>query len=431
MSRCGDGDLKSMATSQPLSARREWGSYWKLVVIATFGSVLSSSAGFLVGVGIPSMEKEFGWTRAEISSGPMLISIASLLLSTAAGYLIDRIGARKVGIMVVIAMTGSIALMSTMTNSLWQWWALWAVFGIASAATATVWLAPVTTLFTKSRGLALAFVLTGTGVSGATIPPLANYFVQHGDWRMSYLVVGAIQAAIMLPLVLMFWRGAEEFAGLSNAAGDDEQHAADVLPGLTPREGFRSPAFYKIIIAFTIGTLGVAGVVINLVPVLIATGISPGEAAAIAGTYGLTGIAGRFLGGWALDHVDPKWLTVGPTLLITALPITLLTQKGVVPVAFAAGMFAAFLSGLKYPSLTYLVSIHFGAKSFGTLFGTISIGGAIGAGAGPMLVSYIYDVTRSYDLALWLMIPGLMIAAALFASLGRPPDFTATAGRGN
>ena len=417
-----------MATTGQLSARGEWSAYWILVVIATFGSVLSSSAGFLVGVGIPSMEKEFGWTRAEISSGPMLISVASLLLSTAAGYLIDRIGARKVGILVVISMTGAIALMSTMTNSLWQWWALWGVFGIASAATATVWLAPVTTLFVRNRGLALAFVLTGTGVSGAIIPPLANHFVEQGDWRMSYLVVGAVQAVIMLLLVLLFWRGAEEFMAKAELeAGAGTALPAEFLPGLTVREGFASPAFYKIFIAFTIGTLGVAGVVINIVPVLISTGLTPGEAARIAGVYGLAGITGRFLGGWALDHVDPKWLTVGPTLMITVLPLTLLLAAGSAPAAYAAGILTAFVSGVKYPSLTYLVSTHLGPKSFGTLFGTISIGGAIAAGGGPMLVNYIYDVTRSYELALWAMIPGLLIAALLYALLGRPPVFVPAA----
>ena len=86
-------------------------------------------------------------------------------------------------------------------------------------------------------------------------------------------------------------------------------------------------------------------------------------------------------------------------------------------------MFGSMMSGVKYSGIVYLVSRHFGPKSFGTLFGTVSIAPAIAVGVGPMLASYVYDVTRSYSLAIWTTLPAMVVAAALILLLSRYADF--------
>ena len=81
------------------------------------------------------------------------------------------------------------------------------------------------------------------------------------------------------------------------------------------------------------------------------------------------------------------------------------------------------MNSLKYPGMVYLLSRHVGAKSFGTLFGTVSTAMSIAAGISPVVANHIFDVTRSYDLVLWAAIPPFVVAAVLFAALGRYPDF--------
>jgi MFS family permease len=413
-----------MPTVRYDSAGAEWRAHWPLVFIATIGMILAASSTNTIGVMIPSIEKEFGWTRAEISSGPMILSVVGILFSTAAGYAIDRLGARKVGIAVAFAMTGSLALMGTATSNIWYWWTLWGVFGMAGAATSAVWLAPLSTLFVKGRGYALAVCMTGTGISSAVVPPLCYYFVEKGQWRLGFVAVGLGIAVILIPFVLLFWRGAEEFNVAAETLPIDGVPIADVLPGASVREGLTSIEFYKMFGGYVFTLFGSVGIVMNIFPVLTFTGIAERQAAAVAGVLGLSSIVGRFAGGWLLSRVSAKWLTVFPTILLTLLPIGLLIAPGSVPVAYAVCGFTAFMGGVKFPCLVYLVTEYFGPKSFGTLWGTLSIAGAVGVGIGPLVANYTYDVTRSYVPVLWGSIPFVLIAAGLYASLGKPRDYS-------
>ena len=83
-----------MATVALGSAGSEWRKYWPLVAATTMGMSLAALLASVFGVMLGPIEEEFGWTRAQISSGPAVVSIMGLFLATPAGYVIDRIGAR-------------------------------------------------------------------------------------------------------------------------------------------------------------------------------------------------------------------------------------------------------------------------------------------------------------------------------------------------
>lgn len=400
----------------------EFRTHWPIVLTASLGMALAATMVIMLGVMIVPIEKEFGWSRAEISSGSLIVSVLGLALSTAAGYGIDRIGARRVGIAVAITMTGVLMALSTTTDNIWHWWILWGVYGLAATATATVWLTPVSAQFDKNRGLAIAITLAGTGLSATTVPIIANYFVEHQGWRTAYFAVGAIYAVTVVPLALFVWRGAEDSPAAKAAAAAATEPPAD-LPGMTVREGFSSPNFYIIIVSLTISSIAWVAIGVNLIPILISLKITAAQAAAVAGTQGLAGIFGRFAGGWALDRMPAKWLVCGATLCGMVLPSILIASPHAIPLVLFGVMIGGFMSGVKYSGMVYLVSRHFGPKSFGTLFGTISTAPAISAGVGPVVASYIYDVTRSYMLVIWGAFPCMLIAAALVTLLSRYPDF--------
>jgi len=398
----------------------EFARLWPLAITASLGMSLAASMPIMLGVMMVPIEREFGWSRALISSGSLIVSVLGLLLSTAAGYAIDRIGARRIGIAVVLGMSGTLMLLSTMTDTVWHWWILWGIYGLAATATGTVWLAPITARFDRQRGLAIALTLAGTGVSGTLLPIIANHVLELYGWRAGYLVVGCIFAAIMLPLTYFFWHGGEE--NLPGQQTGDGEPVAE-LPGMTVSEGFRSPNFYLIGGSMMISSLAWVALSVNTIPILISLNISAAQAAAIAGVQGLSGIAGRFIGGWMLDRLEAKWVVCVSTLVTMVLPLTYLFEPGNIPLLFAVVMTGSISSGVKYSGIVYLVGRHFGPKSFGTLFGTVSIAPAIAVGVGPMIASFVYDVTRSYSLAIWATLPAMGLAAGLILILGRYPDF--------
>jgi MFS family permease len=402
----------------------EWRAHWPLVGVAAMGLALASAMNILLGVMIVPIEREFGWSRAEISSGTLIVSVMGIVFAPAAGYLIDRIGARRVGLAVVVLMCGAIMLMSTTTASLWHWWFGWSLYAIAGTATATVWLAPVSGKFLKGRGLAISMVLVGAGLSASVLPVATNYLTEQQGWRHAYLVIGALFAITALPLTWFFWHGTEEVEQPKDNAAPDEMRKLAELSGLTVREGLKSRNFWLILIAQMVGALASAALVVNLIPMLIEAKISAAQAAAMVSAQGVAATAGRFVGGWALDRWSAKWLVSGVTLGTALLPVVLLVAPGSVPLAFAVVVFNGAMSSLKYPGTVYLISRHVGAKSFGTLFGMTSTAMSIAAGISPVVANLVFDVTRSYELFLWAALPPLVISAILFAALGRYPDFT-------
>lgn len=413
-----------MNKANDASARAEWGGGGALLVVAAAaGMSLSAVSSASLGVMMAPLEQDLGWTRTQISFGASLVALVAVVFGAAAGLAIDRFGARRIALLAAFLMCGGIALMSSIGDDLWHWWLLWGLVGIAGSAMPTVWIAPVSRRFTAGRGLAVAVALSGTGVSTSLVPLLANWLVEEHGWRAAYLGLAALWAAVVFPLVLLFFRTAEAPRGAANA---DRSGEALIKPGLTAREGFATRAFYTLALAAFLSMSAGVALILNLVPVLRSTGLTPAVAASITGIIGMATILGRIVGGALMDRMSAKAIAAICAAGATVLPLVLLLFPGSAPAAAAAVFIYGLLGGAKVPALVYLASRHFGARAFGVLYGAVNTMVALGVGLGPVIANYVYDVTRSYTPVMWTAAPFLLAAALLYASLGRYPDFAST-----
>lgn len=376
---------------------------------------LAALLSSVFGVMLEPLQQEFGWTRAQISSGPAIVSVMGLFLATPAGYLIDRFGTRPCGIVVVLTSCAAIASMGAI-GSLWHWWAAWALFGIAGAFTSTVWLAPVSTIFQNGRGLAIAVTVSGTGISTALAPGIAEYFVQNQGWRSGFLALAALWCVPILPLILAF---VPRRARLE--ARDSEQAARNVAPaltGLTPRQGFASPTLYLLFFASLLSAMTGVALVLNLVPVLTDSGLSRANAIAIIGSMGVASIIGRICGGILIDRFDARRIGIAAALVSLGLPLALLLFPGNPSAALFGVIAFGATGGVKMNAIVYLVSARLGTRSFGLFYSMISITMSIAQGIGPLLANHVYDLTGSYRLVIWSLVPGFAGAALLLVALG-------------
>ena len=413
-----------MPEKLPATAATEWRAHWTVVLAAAAGVSLSAVSVSSLGVMMEPIEQEFGWSRTQISLGTSLVSFMAVLLATAVGLAIDRLGARFVGIVAAALMCAGVSLMSAVAGELWQWWSLWLVVGLAASAMPTVWLLPVTSLFQSGRGLAVAITLCGSGISTSLIPIVANALLAEYGWRGAYLGLGAIWAAVVLPLVLLFFRSAPKAPVAPSRTAEEALEPMAPLPGLTAREGFASPKFYKLALAAFLSMSAGVALILNLVPVLRYTGLTPANAAAVAGVIGLATIVGRIAGGWLMDRMSAGTIAALSSAGAIALPALLLIAPGSVMAATAGVAIYGLLGGAKVPAVAYLASRHFGARAFGTLYGATNTAIALGVGLGPLAANYVYDLTKSYTPVMWTAVPFLAIAALLYLSLGPYPDFT-------
>lgn len=405
---------------QDASAAAEWKRGWPVVLAGALGIGVASVSVYAVGIFIEPLEKEFGWSRAQISSGQTVVSLMGALLAPFMGMAIDRFGPRRIGVIGVIAYCAALAAFSLTGPSIWTWWGLWGLLGAAAMfIKPTVWTAGVSSMFSTGRGMALSVMLCGTGLGSSLTPIVSNWLINAYGWRTAFVGLGLFWGLLVIPPIFFLFTSAKD----RHRTGATQSVPVQHLTGVTARQGFLSLTFLRLAIAAFVTTLVIVSFTINLVPILSSQGIDRAEAAGIAGIIGLATVTGRLTGGYLLDRVNGG-LVGGVSV---ALPIIscalLLTFPGNVSVAMAAVLVLGLSLGVELDAVAYLSTRHFGMRNFGLLFGTISGMLALATGLGPLLVSLVYDNTGSYQPALIAYIPGCVLASAMFLTLGRYPVF--------
>lgn len=408
----------------------EWREHWTVVLSSMFGMALLTVYVYSTGIMIKPLEEEFGWTRAQISSGPTIVAVVGFLAAPFMGMAIDRFGARRIAIPGVICLCGALALLSQASSSIWSWWALWFLVAVSHPfIKPTVWVAAVSSVFATGRGMALAVALCGTGIGSAIIPIMATTLIDNYGWRLAYIGLGAIWLAVTLPMILFgFYSARDKQRIKSNKAQSAASHI--VLTGLNARESLRSIKFAKIAIAASVIAMCSVAMSVNLVPIFSEAGIDRTTGAAIAGVTGISGIFGKLLGGFLLDRLHAGRVVAIATCLPALSGILLIAFPGSVPAAVTAVAVLGFALGVEIDGVGYLTSRHFGMLNFGLVYGTIAGMLALTSGIGPVLANHAYDVTGSYLPLLWSVIPLSFLAGVLFAILGSYPEFPTVSAEG-
>lgn len=399
----------------------EW-RQWPVLIPSLAGVVLCAVHGYSVGVMIGPLEQEFGWSRAEISSGPFIISFIALLVAPLVGIGIDRFGPRRIALFGVLFFCSALALVSTTTSSIVSWWWHWALLGLANMfVLPTVWTAAINGLFVKNRGKALAIALCGTGLSAAIVPALTNHLIEVQGWRQAYVSLGAIFAVGVTPLVFLLFRGAVDIQRTAALSVQAKTPVA-LLPGLSRREALKSRTFRKLTGAVIVFSVVGAVLTANAVPILQSQGFGRAAAAGIAGLIGIGSVIGRLGGGVLLDHFDAKKVAAVSVLTPVIVIVAFLAFDDAVLPASIACVILGLSVGTEVDACAYLTARHFGMRSFGAMFGTINGLLLFATGVAPFLANYVYDITRSYDAVLWILIPLSVLATLLFLWLGDYPE---------
>ncbi len=411
-------------STAPQTAAAEWRRHWPLVAAATSGMSLAALSTSAFGVMVVPIEEDFGWSRADISTGPLIVSVMTILFGTVLGALVDKVGPRLIALGNVTLICAATAMLSQIGPQLWQWWAVWVVIGLCSAILPTLCVMPTTRAFNKGRGLAMAIVLSGSGISSFVVPNLGNWLVSQYGWQQSYLWLALIWYAVVFTLMLLFLRlPAEE-----GAASRDKQHAPEKqaagVPGLTAREAFTSAAFYKLASAAVIANFVGIAMIMNLIPILRWNSLSPATAAQVASLVGIFTIVGRLIGGGFIDWVDARFIAAGTSAMLFMLPAMLLLFPGSVAAAIVGIVTVGLMGGAQSPCIAYLASRHLGQRAYATVYATIMAAMGMGVGLGPLFANLVYDMTQSYTPVFWTALPMFAIGAFLFLSLGPYPDFS-------
>lgn len=366
---------------------------------------ISSLYFYSLGIFIKPLAAEFGWSRGEASLGAMVGTLATAFACLVLGRLVDHYGSVRVGLISLLLQAAGFAAMGLLIGGFWSYILLSGLLSVIAAGSSPL---PFTRIvvakFSQGRGIALGLALSGTGLGAMMIPALLEPFVAEHGWRNGYLALAGV-IVVMLPLLALLLRGAEEMKPAPTAAG------AAVEPFRPDR------IFWLMGAVFFAISIAVLGTVVHFVPMLTDAGFSPVRAGRTAAIIGLSAIAGRILVGLLLDRLSASLVAAG-LFLLTAVGLALLAFLGVAAALVGAAIIGLAI-GAEVHLMAFLVARHFPATLYGRVYGALYTLFLIGGAIGPALLGYLFDLSGTYQMPLSVA-AGLMLTAALLVT--RLPD---------
>ena len=166
--------------------------YYGWVIVISAGIVLFITYGtqYSVGIFFAAIEKDLGWSRAELSLAFTLYVCTYTTMSTISGRLTDHLGPRKV-VMGGGFLLGTGLFLLSQVHAPWQYYLY---YGLIAGLGMSIAYVPCTTTvvrwFTRQQGLALSLTTLGSSMGIFVMPLLIGNAVNAWGWRTSYLVVG-------------------------------------------------------------------------------------------------------------------------------------------------------------------------------------------------------------------------------------------------
>lgn len=165
------------------------------------------------GVVLPEMIRTQGFGRAAAATIINSYFFVYISIAPFAGYLTDRIGAKRVMTISMLILGIGVVFMGTV-QSLWMACIFFALTGLGAAG---LW-APVLTLAQRwfaphRRGFALGIISTGYGLGFAVIGAVFPWIVERFSWRYAWFIIGS-EALMMVLINSLLLRSAPESSGL-------------------------------------------------------------------------------------------------------------------------------------------------------------------------------------------------------------------------
>jgi MFS family permease len=375
---------------------------WVIVIICMFTLMLTMGTTISAfGLYVLPVSETFGLTRATMNTGLILLNAGGAVAALIVGRLLDRYSVRLImgasglilgACLVTLGLSDNIWL-SAVVISLPMGFAMSGIGMLTAPALVARW-------FTVHRGKAMALTMIGMSFGSILIVPPVALLIEALGWRMSLVALGCVVAGLISALL--------PFVRNSPGEGGDSP--------LTTRQLLAQPRFWKIAVSVALPTAAFQGILVSLVPIAQAQGLSTGMAASLISVLGATGIAGKLFVTWASDRFErPHLLAV--MFFLGAVACASLLFAGSYPVLLACCALLGLGAGGTMPVYLALLADQFGTRSFGTANGNITFGMAIVGASAVRFSGEVFDRTGSYDVMFYSFIGLCLFAGFLILTL--------------
>jgi MFS family permease len=358
------------------------------------------------------LEREFGWTRSELTSVYSIYLLVNGCTAPLVGLAFDRLGPRWVYGAGMASLGAAFFLAGSLT-ALWQFYLFIGVLvGIGVSLNGMV---PASALLARwyqerlSTAIGIAYAAFGVGT--VVFVPLVQYLVGEFDWRTAYRTMGAALLLLAPVAMALPWK--------RFAAGQPERRPevrARGEEGWTVRAALRTAVFWGLVQVFGCTAAGMFAIVVQLVAFFVDAGFSPLVAASAFGTVGLLSAVSVMSSGLASERFGYRQ-TVTASFAGTASGMLLLVGLAFVPSAWLLILFVPVFGlcmGVRGPIVSSVAARYFRGPRVATIYGLIYASNAVGAALGALVGGALHDLSGGYALVLGFSLVCIALAAAPF-----------------
>ncbi len=359
------------------------------------------------------LEREFGWTRSELTSVYSIYLLVNGCTAPLVGLVFDRLGPRWV-YGTGMASLGAAFFLAGGLGALWQFYLFIGVLvGIGVSMNGMV---PASALlgrwYRERLSSAIGIAYSAFGVGTVLFVPLVQYLVGEFDWRASYRIIGSALLALAPVVVIgLPWR---TFAAGHPASRPRAAHTEG--DGWTLAAAVRTPVFWGLVQVFACTAAAMFSIVVQLVAFLVDAGFPPLTAATAFGVVGLLSAASVMGSGFGADRFGYRQ-TVSLSFAGTAAGMLTLLALTAVPSTVLLVVFVAVFGlcmGVRGPIVSSVSARYFAGPRVATIYGLIYASNAVGAALGAFAGGLLHDLTGGYRAGLAMALVLIAIAAIPF-----------------
>lgn len=364
---------------------------WRL--LATLGLVvLGNSSMYVVSVVLPTVQAEFGISRADASLPYTMMMVCLGLGGIWTGRLADRHGLTPVLWIGSLAVCGGF-VWAGLSGSIWAFGLAHGLLGlIGSSSTFAPLIADTALWWNRRRGIAVAICASGNYIAGALWPPIVQHGIETIGWRHTYVLMGIFCGLGMFALSL---RMRQRPPLVSAAPANAQTPAVDRSRpfGLSPAH-----AQLAVCVAGMACCVAMAMPQVHIVAYCTDLGFGAARGAEMLSLMLACGIVSRLASGVICDRIGGiRTLLMGSALQGVAL-LLFLPFDGMVPLYVISAMFGLFQGGI-VPSYAIIIREHFAPEEAGARVGSVIMATLVGMALGGWLSGWVFDVTGSYRAA--------------------------------
>ena len=402
---------------------------WYVVLVACVSNFLGSGTVFYAfNAFLEPLCAARGWTRAELNIAPMLGYMVNIGGVFFFGTMVSRFGPRILMTLAALLTATAFALLGFCANLIHFYAVFMILFLGVSGMSGVVTATAVSNWFVRKRGTALGIATTGVSLAGFILPPAALAIIEAKGLLPAFLWIAAA-ISMVSPLSWLVVRRRPEDVGLL-PDGDAAAGGADVAAygrarpapcedALPPYWTFsmvvRSPAFWRIGLAYGLCMASVLGVMFQLKPRFSDVGFDGKTAMNLMAATALAGAAGKYFWGRLCDRF-PARNVVAVLIALNAAGLGLL----LVPHSLAAAVLFVAVYGFSMGGVVstqpVLIAATFGREAFPSIARYVWV--VVGLNCiGYPIMGGSFDMTGSYGAAYVVFIVFNVVSLCLIASL--------------